>query len=67
MEPRVLHFGEENQASAAYRVRVARLRYPTGDSRRERTFWGRCLGIFTMVVVSVGGWAAIIELVRWLR
>lgn len=67
MEPRVLHFGEQNEASAGYRVRVAAFLHPAADLRRERTFWHRCLGIFTMVVVSAGGWAAIIELARWLR
>jgi len=67
MEPRVLHFGEQHGTSAACRVRVAQLRYPAGDSRSERTLWNRCLGVFTMVTVSAGGWAAIIELVRWLK
>jgi hypothetical protein len=37
------------------------------DEECEHSTWDKLLGAVTMIVVSVGGWTAIIELIRWLR
>jgi len=49
----------------AYRVKVADLQ--NDESGCEHTLWDKFLGIATMVVVSAGGWIAVIELIRALR
>ena len=44
-----------------YRVRVAD--WPAADDC-EHSLWNKLLGLVTMVVVSAGGWFAVIELIR---
>jgi len=51
----------------AYRVEIIHVQGVATEDADQRSLWDKCLGIATMVVVSTGGWAAIIEVIRLLR
>jgi len=67
MERQLTRFARSSGMADAYRVEIAHVREAAPEDTVQRSLWDKCLGIATMVVVSVGGWAGIIELVRWLK
>lgn len=64
MEQHLPHFAHANGMSGIYRVRVAEF-HETGAC--EHTVWDKLLGLTTIIVVSAGGWAVVIELIRLLK
>jgi hypothetical protein len=62
MECRAYRFGEMRRRLGE--LRVVRAPEKQEIEREERSVWDRILGVSTVLVVSLGGWAAIIELVR---
>jgi hypothetical protein len=66
MERQLANFAHATSIGRTYRVRIADFEEVVDAPDRERSLSDKCLGIATMVVVSVGGWAAIIGLIRLL-
>jgi len=66
MERSLTNFSSVSGMRAIYRVRIANLPR-VEDSEQEHSLWDKLLGLATMIVVSAGGWTAVIELFRLLR
>jgi hypothetical protein len=63
MEP-LTQYANANGMTGTYRLADIEA---ANDDLSPRSRWDKFLGFTTMVVVSVGGWTAIIELIRLLR
>jgi hypothetical protein len=59
--------GYEVRQSSDLAALYASLVQEDGDWQEQRSLWDRVLGLGTIVLVSICGWAVIIEVVRLLR
>ena len=66
MDRSLTNFSGVTGMRAIYRVRIANLPR-IEEAEQDHSLWDKLLGLATMIVVSGGGWMAIIEVIRLLR